>query len=492
MMEWTRAQRYLPYEKHSALELLKLQAQADNSPEQLRYHIRPTSGLLNDPNGFSYFNHAWHVFYQAFPFGATHGLKSWMHMESADLVHWRNHGLALAPGKQYDSHGAYSGSAKPIGHRLFLMYTGNHRDADWHRTPYQLGAWMDTDNQVTKLDHPLFKNPSYVSEHFRDPQILTHDGHYYALIGAQDAKTKEGHLALWTSDHLTDGWRDLGYVKFTSHPMGYMIECPNLVQVDGQPVIIFCPQGLSKQITQYQNIYPDMYITGDHFDYDAAQLVGSSEVPRNLDEGFDVYASQAFNAPDGSAYLISWVGLPDLSYPTDQQNWANCLSQVKKLHLKDGHLYQQPVDAMASLRDPQKTTVFSNQTTVINPAAGQQYELKLTIAKGQHGNLHLAANQQLTTGLQIKFDTEKGLLTVDRSHCDQAVNVKYGTTRSVKLPAHQDLQLQIFLDHSLAEIFVNKGRHLLTLRYFTNQSDGQVAFDSPINATGTLYHLLNK
>ena len=25
-MEWTREQRYLPYEKHSALELLKLQA----------------------------------------------------------------------------------------------------------------------------------------------------------------------------------------------------------------------------------------------------------------------------------------------------------------------------------------------------------------------------------------------------------------------------------------------------------------------------------
>ena len=61
-MEWTREQRYLPYQQHSALELLKLQAQADNSPEQLRYHIRPASGLLNDPNGFSYFNHAWHVF----------------------------------------------------------------------------------------------------------------------------------------------------------------------------------------------------------------------------------------------------------------------------------------------------------------------------------------------------------------------------------------------------------------------------------------------
>ena len=79
-MEWTREQRYLTYEKHSALELLKLQAQADNSPYQMHYHVRPSSGLLNDPNGFSYYNGEWHVFYQSFPFGAAHGLKSWMHM----------------------------------------------------------------------------------------------------------------------------------------------------------------------------------------------------------------------------------------------------------------------------------------------------------------------------------------------------------------------------------------------------------------------------
>ena len=51
-MEWTREQRYRPYQQYSALELLHLQAAADNSPEQLRYHIRPSSGLLNDPTGF--------------------------------------------------------------------------------------------------------------------------------------------------------------------------------------------------------------------------------------------------------------------------------------------------------------------------------------------------------------------------------------------------------------------------------------------------------
>lgn len=490
-MEWTREQRYLPYEQHSALELLKLQAQADNSPEQLRYHIRPASGLLNDPNGFSYFNHAWHVFYQSFPFGAAHGLKSWMHMQSTDLVHWHSRGLALTPDNEYDSHGAYSGSAKQIGDRLFLMYTGNHRDANWVRTPFQLGAWMDQNNHITKLEHPLFHNPNYISEHFRDPQLLEHDGKYYALLGAQDEKTEEGHLALWASDDVLTGWHDLGYVDFTPHQMGYMIECPNLVTVDNYPVLIFCPQGLSKNVTHYDNIYPNTYVTGDRFDFENAKLDGSSQVPVNLDDGFDVYATQAFNAPDGTAYAISWVGLPDIEYPTDDQNWANCLSQVKELHFKDGQLYQRPVAAMTNLRDTKSIQVFSNETTVISKNAGQQCELNMTIAADQSATLYLAADEDLSHSLQVRFDTDQGSLTVDRGTTGLSVAEKYGTSRTIQLPAHNDLQLQIFLDHSLAEIFVNNGQHVMTLRYFADQHHQTISFDHSVNSTGTLYQLKN-
>src|SRR5699024_11932672 len=70
----------------------------------------------------------------------------------------------------------------------------------------------------------------------------------------------------------------------------------------------------------------------------------------NLDQGFDVYSTQAFNAPDGNAYEVRWVGLPDTTYPTDDETWANCLSQVKELHLKSDKLIQTPVKAISSIR----------------------------------------------------------------------------------------------------------------------------------------------
>lgn len=490
-MNWTRKQRYLPYEKHNALELMKLQAQADRSAYQLHYHIRPSSGLLNDPNGFSYFNQQWHVFYQSFPFGAVHGLKSWMHMVSDDLVHWRPEGLALRPTNQYDSHGAYSGSAHVMGQRLFLMYTGNHRDQDWKRTPYQLGAWMKKDGSVVKLSQPLFNKPDYISEHFRDPQLLSVDGTYYALLGAQTVDDQAGHIDVWTSDHLETGWHELGLAKISSHKLGYMIECPNLVTVDGKALVIFCPQGLSQDVAKYQNIYPNMYIIGDKFNWKTQVLEGSHDVPANLDEGFDVYASQAFNAPDGKAYVISWVGLPDTTYPTDKENWANCLSMVKELHIKNGQLIQKPVDNISSLRDESSYHSFNGQVPLIKDHAGQQYELDLNIDHDQEGILQLATSQHRQSSLDLQFNTDKGSLIIDRGHAGQDVASDHGTSRAIKLAEHEDLHLRIFIDHSLAEIFVNGGQHVATLRYFAPQEKDAIAFNLPTRVKGEFWKLFD-
>ncbi|GFZ27309.1 sucrose-6-phosphate hydrolase [Lactobacillus corticis] len=478
-MEWTRAKRYLPYDQWSAERLLKLQAQADRSQYQLRYHIRPKSGLLNDPNGFSYFNGAYHVFYQSFPFGAVHGLKSWMHMTSPDMVNWQEQGLAIAPDTTYDSHGAYSGSAIQQGDKLFLMYTGNHRTEDWERIPYQLGAWMDKTGKVTKLPQPLFKNPAGISEHFRDPQVIKANGKFYAVLGAQTASDQTGQVMLYQSKDLLN-WEKAGFLHFTDEKLGYMVECPNLVKVDGKYVLIFCPQGLSQEVSDYQNIYPNMYVIFDDINWDTLEAVNPSPL-YNLDGGFDVYATQAFNDQDGTAYAISWVGLPDISYPTDDENWANCLSQVKELHLKDGRLYQTPVSGIASLHEFEQSL---ENTPEICAVTDNQYELELTIAPNQQGNLYLQTDKDLKHGVKLTFDTAAGYLALDRSQTSQPFNEKYGLIRSSRLPAQQAAKLRIFVDHSLIEVFVNDGEQVLTGRYFTSPAASRIAFDQPVNYRG--------
>ena len=135
--------------------------------------------------------------------------------------------------------------------------------------------------------------------------------------------------------------------------------------------------------------------------------------------GFDVYASQAFNTPRGKAYLISWVGLPDVSYPTDEENWASCLSQVKELSLKDGKLIQRPVVSMADLREKGTSLQAAKKVNAkqqIIAESSEQYELKLTLDTDQNGTLHLAGNDDLSQSLKLEFSTGKdAYLTVSRA-----------------------------------------------------------------------------
>ena len=479
IMEWTREKRYLPYSKWDADTLLHLQAQAANSPYQMHYHLHPISGLINDPNGFSYFNGEYHLFYQSYPFGAVHGLKSWVHFKSSDLVNWESLGLAVEPDTMADSHGAYSGSAREIDGKLFLMYTGNHRDENWGRIPYQVGAWMDKNGKVADKTI-LFKNPDHITEHFRDPQILKQNDTYYAILGAQDKAEKHGHIDVWKSKDLKN-WEELGFLDMGTDDLGYMIECPNIVRVDGHVVVIFCPQGLDKKIADYDDIYPNMYIIADDIDFKNHKLINPGKL-HNLDKGFDVYATQAFNAPNGKVYEISWVGLPDTTYPTDNENWANCLSQVKKLSIKDGKLMQKPVSAMQELRYNEKEISDENK-------ASQQYEAELTIKAGQKGSLYLAANDNLTSGLKLDFDTENGTLILDRSNAGQKVSVDYGETRQANFEANTDLKLNIFIDHSLIEIFVNHGEEVLTGRYFADQYNTKLAFAQKTHYNGKLWQM---
>jgi beta-fructofuranosidase len=248
-----------------------------------------------------------------------------------------------------------------------------------------------------------------------------------------------------------------------------MIECPNLIWIDQQPVLIFCPQGLDKKLLDYQNIYPNTYLIGQQCDLSQAEFKSNQSLAL-LDHGFDVYASQAFNAPDGKAYLVSWLGLPDIEYPTDQENWAHCLSLIKQLTLKNGRVYQQPVPAIKKLRQKQsllrdKVAPAQEKTLVEKP--GQQYELQLTLPADIQGSLQLFRDQSQKQGFKINFNTNQAAhLEVDRSQAGQQFALDYGTKRQVELTAHHPLFLDIFVDNSICEIFVNHGEFVFSQRIF--------------------------
>ncbi|MCS4488206.1 sucrose-6-phosphate hydrolase [Streptococcus sciuri] len=448
--------RYRPYADWTDEEIVAIKENMAKSPWHATYHIEPKTGLLNDPNGFSYFNGKYHLFYQNWPFGPAHGLKQWVHTESDDLVHFRETGITLKPDTEHDSHGAYSGSAYPIGDNLFLFYTGNVRDENWVRDPLQIGAFMDKKGNITKFKDVLIQQPSDVTEHFRDPQIFNYKDQLYAIIGAQSLD-KKGFIKLYKAiNNDVHNWIFAGNLDFTGTGSEYMIECPNLIFVDDRPVLIYSPQGLDKAELAYDNIYPNTYKIADSFDPEKTKLINPSTI-HNLDYGFEAYATQGFNTPDGRAFIVSWIGLPDIDYPTDKYDYQGAMSLVKELTIKDGKLYQYPVSTMANLRQSKET--FSDKQTTNNT-----YELELQVPAKTKAEIILFADKN-QKGLRLCIDTKTGMFELDRSQAGEQYATAFGNIRTCPI-AQQECTLNIFVDKSIIEIFINKGEKVLTSRIF--------------------------
>ncbi|HJV99877.1 MAG TPA: glycoside hydrolase family 32 protein [Arthrobacter sp.] len=110
---------------------LVIRAEAD--PHRPRFHFVSPAGWLNDPNGVSQWNGAYHLFYQYNPEGAFHHRILWGHATSTDLVNWTDEPVALEPTDGPDSpdaDGCWSGVLVNDGGTPTLVYSGRHGERE--------------------------------------------------------------------------------------------------------------------------------------------------------------------------------------------------------------------------------------------------------------------------------------------------------------------------------------------------------------------------
>lgn len=473
-MEWTREMRYRRLEDVAVEEIEQLKAKVASSPWRQTFHIQPEMGLLNDPNGFSYFNGDYHLFYQWFPLGPVHGLKYWYHTKSKDLVNWENVGVGLAPTESFETHGIFSGTAFAENDRLYLFYTGNVRDQNWTRYPYQCMATMDKNNQIDKYSEPVIDQvPDGYTDHFRDPALFKDGERYYSLIGAQ-RKDLTGCLLVYQSDDL-QSWQYRGELKTAYPNFGHMWECPGYLTYDDRALLIVSPQGLEKDGDNYQNLYQAGYLLGDRIDFETVSF--NHEAFVEWDHGFDFYAPQVMRDPSGNDFLVGWMGLPEIEYPTDRHGWAHCLTMPRRLIIENDRVLQQPMEAMQQLRKEKQTlnqTLTDQQVTNLD-FVGERYELICSfdqITAEQFGVKVRVGDGEETI---FSYHNKDKKLKLDRTNAGVPVGEEYGTTRLTAFEAEQFI-FQLFVDQSSIEIFVNNGEKVFTSRIFPSDDSNGITF----------------
>jgi beta-fructofuranosidase len=472
-MEWTKEQRYRSMIDVSEEEIEGLAKLVNQCPWRQSFHIQPVTGLLNDPNGFSYFNGEYHLFYQWFPLGPVHGLKHWYHTKSKDLVHWENIGMGIEPTNEFDSHGAYSGSGIEHDGKLYLMYTGNTRDENWNRHPFQCLADMNPDGSIIKMDEPVIAEvPSGYTDHFRDPKVWKDGDYFYAVIGAQ-RKNETGTVVLYRSCDLKE-WQFTGEVKTgLGENFGYMWECPDYFKLDGQGVFLFSPQGLKAEDDRYQNIYQSGYVVGSPLDLEKIELKHGEF--HELDRGFDFYAPQSTVDPQGRRIVVGWMGLPEIDYPTDKNGWAHCLTLPRELSVKDGKLVQQPVSELELLRGEKVeiAQMVVNENVELANFEGEVYELLAEFSDSTAEVFGLELRVGPNEKTVIKYDTVAKKVVFDRTDSGKSFAEEFGTVRKCTIDAEK-ISFRIFVDVSSVEVFVNNGEEVFTARIFPDKNSNGI------------------
>ena len=306
------------------------------------YHIAPPTGLLNDPNGLVFDGEKYHLFYQWFPFDTLHGMKHWKHFITNDFQVFQ-HADDLIPCEPFESHGCYSGGALKVDAKLAIFYTGNTRRlTDNQRIPYQNLAIFDCNGMLISKRPLIEKAPNGYTEHVRDPKpYLTPEGKIRFICGAQ-RQNRTGTALLFEMDSLDDTPRLLGELdvpKFNNHQV-FMWECPDLMKLGNKDIFIWSPQGKARETHQFQNNYHATYAIGqlNQYTFDAEYIA-------ELDQGFDFYAPQTFSGLENkeNTILLGWIGLPDLTYPTNQFKWHSALTMPREIQLKNNQLFQRPI-----------------------------------------------------------------------------------------------------------------------------------------------------
>lgn len=448
------------------------------------FHLTGGCGWINDPNGFSFFRGAYHLFYQYHPFSNVWGPMHWGHAKSTDLLHWERLPVAMAPDTSYDGEGCFSGSAleMPDGRQL-LMYTGVHSESgdadDPGRYQTQCLAWGDGINYEKYEGNPVIFPETVpggcVASDFRDPRLWREaDGTYRCVVAAMTEKRTSRIVCFRSEDAFH--WEYEGDIAESTKKLGGMWECPDYFALDGRQVLCVSPMAMMPEGREYHAGHNTLAIIGTR-DPDGTFR---QEAMQQIDNGIDFYAPQTLETPDGRRVMIGWMqAWSNSKFVPPGVKYFGQLSLPRELHVKNGRLMQEPVRELLACRSGQiirKDETVKNGTVSFSGIEGRLIDMTVTVrdfSELKKLDIFVAADETYHTS--VSFIPKRKMLRLDRNYSGYFYDIVHSRDMDVETDGGM-LTLRLIMDRYSLEIFETGGGRCATMSLFTPLSAQGIFF----------------
>ena len=417
------------------------------------YHFTVPEGVAIpfDPNGAIFWQGRYHLFYI---FQDTRsGIKSdhWGHVSSTDLFHWRHHPTGLLEGM-------YSGNC-------FLNKDGIPTMC-YHQVDQgnAMAVALDDElNEWTKLDsNPITPDTWEGDEHdgkYRswDP-FGWYDGNtYYAIFGGE-------HPAIAKSTSLDEPWHYVG--DLFAHGVDGVapdedVSCADLFKLDDKDVLLCISHrmGCRYYIGEWKNeqFYPESH----------AQMS---------------WVDNTFFAPesvlDDKGRRIMWAWLLDFREFAVrlEQGWSGTMSLPRVLWLENGEMRMDVPEEIERLRyrpkHQENIEIQSDSEIILDAVNGNSLEIKLEFenSSASEYGIKICCSPDGQEQTVISYNPGDTALKVDTNNSGPEKSPKHVESAPLKLTAGERLQLRIFIDRSVVEVFANN-RQAIMRRIYPERSE---------------------
>ena len=422
-----------------------------------RYHPMPNTSWTNESYGLTYYENKYHLFFQKNPNAPILNFMHWGHLSSPDLVNWTEEKIALAPQEGFASKGTWSGTTffddnnKPI-----ISYTGVNGAI--------AGIGMAYPTDVSLNDWVLFEDnpvipaaPTNINHlDFRDPYVWKEGDTYYMVVGSGLKNNGGGTLITYTSSDLIN-WVNVPAVYSNENvsKAGTFWEMPYFNKINDEDyLLVVTPQFNNKPAET-------IYWLGA---FDGHSFAPYENEPKRFEHLTRHLLSPAIGLDEVNRLTYSGI-IPEDRDVTLQvkAGWRHIFSLPRVLRvLADGK-------TLGHLQHPNLCRARQNEVSMENRSIqigtsfnlpeyqGIQSELyfKLYTPDVETFKIQVFKNKASTQLTSITFDKVQNKLGINRVLSSTAQTVENNRSAPYSFNPNDTIEVRVFLDHSVMEVFVD-------------------------------------